>query len=321
MDRRRFFGQQSLNESFSPKQDRYTLESVFEELNRLYEADEQPQENEDKAEAKETETQVEQSPTEEKEAEAVLAKLKDADYEQFVNILNSDGKSKAFLDYLKKHYQLGDDAIKTVKKSGAGEGTIACSKLVPTQQNISLSKSLGMIDEGGWAVDIINKPAEAFRDPTITYAGKYIIDGHHRWSKAYALNGGDCTIKVLNFPAIDGVTWEDMLKATQLAIVNANPGAKLVNEVGNDNMLTSSDDEIKEFVINNICDDVLQAMKNKGRGETKEAVAETVAKNVSEMRSSSQPVSGAAPRSVMPQTDQAAGSTDALGKAVIDLTA
>ena len=177
-----------------------------------------------------------------------------------------------------------------------------------------------MINKDGWAVDIINTPTEAFRDPTITYAGKYIIDGHHRWSKAYALNGGDCTIKVLNFPAIDGVTWEDMLKATQLAIVSSNPGASLVNEVGNDNMLASSDDEIKKFVIDNICDAVVDAMKAKGRGETKEAVADTVAKNVAEMRASSQPVAGAAPRSVMPQTDQAEGSTDKLGKAVIDLT-
>lgn len=112
-----------------------------------------------------------------------------------------------------------------------------------------------------------------------------------------------------------------MLKATQLAIVASNPDAKLVNEVGNDNMLTSSDEEIKKFVIDNICDEVLQAMKAKGRGDTKEAAADTVAKNVAEMRTSSQPVSGAAPRSVMPQTDQAEGSTEKLGQAVIDLTA
>lgn len=319
MDRRRFFGQQRLTESFSSKQDRYSLETVFEELDRLYEDAEDTTEKE--AEKEPQEKPAEASPVDEKEAEAVIAKLKDSDYEQFVKILQSDGKSKAFLTYLRQHYKLGDDSIKTVKKSGAEVGGIKCSKLIPTQQNISLSKSLGMINKPGWAETIINKPTEAFNDPTITYAGKYIIDGHHRWSKAYALNGGDCTIKVLNFPAIDGVSWEDMLKATQLAIVNANPNAKLVNEVGNDNMLTSSDDEIKKFVIDNICDEVLKAMTAKGRGDSKEAVAATVAKNVGEMRTTSQPVSGAAPRSVMPQTDQAEGSTDKLGQAIIDLTA
>ena len=328
MDRRRFFVMQSLNESVSAPaaKSRYSLEEVFNELNRLYEADEadkgvaETEKTTEEPKANAEEPKATASPEDEQEAKEVLNKLKDSDYEQFVTILQSDGKSKAFLNYLKQHYKLGDDAIKTVKKSGVEIGGISCSKLVPTQQNISLSKSLGMISKPGWAVDIINKPTEAFNDPTITYAGKYIIDGHHRWSKAYALNGGDCTIKVMNFPAIDGVTWEDMLKATQLAIVASNPNAKLVNEVGNDNMLTTSDEEIKKFVIDNICDEVVKAMQDKGRGDSKEAVADTVAKNVGEMRSSSQPVSGAAPRSVMPQTDQAAGSTDKLGKAVIDLT-
>lgn len=313
MDRRRFFNK-PLTESFSPESSTSLFEETMATLNKLYEADEASAEA--PAEEPKEETPAESTA----EPEEIVKKLKNSDYENFVKILNSDGKSKAFLDYLTKHYQLGDDTIQVVKKSAAAEGTIKCSALVPTQQSISLSKSLGMINKDGWAVDIINTPTEAFRDPTITYAGKYIIDGHHRWSKAYALNGGDCTIKVLNFPAIDGVTWEDMLKATQLAIVSLNPGASLVNEVGNDNMLASSDDEIKKFVIDNVCDAVVDAMKAKGRGETKEAVADTVAKNVAEMRASSQPVAGAAPRSVMPQTDQAEGSTDKLGKAVIDLT-
>lgn len=312
MDRRRLFAGTTLTESFLSKKETYALTEVFDELNLLYE------------DTKEASTEQAQEPVSrpvEAEAKNVIAKLKDSDYEQFVKILQSDGKSDAFLTYLRQHYKLGDDSIKTVKKSGVEIGEITCNKLVPTQQNISLSKSLGMINKPGWSESIINTPTEAFNDPTITYAGKYIIDGHHRWSKAYALNGGDCKIKVLNFPAIEGVTWEDMLKATQLAIVASNPNAKLVNEVGNDNMLTSSDEEIKKFVIDNICDKVLQAMKAKGRGDTKEAVAETVAKNVAEMRTSSQPVSGAAPRSVMPQTDQAEGSTEKLGQAVIDLTA
>ena len=178
-----------------------------------------------------------------------------------------------------------------------------------------------MINKPGWSEKIINTPLDAFNDPTITYAGKYIIDGHHRWSKAYALNGGDSEIKVLNFPAIEGVSWEDMLKATQLAIIAANPDAKLVNEVGNDNMLKSSKEEIKKFVIDNVCDEVVAALKAKGRGEDKEAVADKIGDNVIEMQKTSQPVEGAAPRSVMPQTDAAPGSLDKLQNAVIDLEA
>jgi hypothetical protein len=336
MDRRRFFTTKPLTESV--QRDRYSLDSIFEELNRLYESDEQGQQNDqtdtevteegtdstkEEAPAEENAPAKEKSPEATKDtptAKEVLNKLKSADYEQFVNILNSDGKSKAFLDFLKQHYKLGDDAIKTVKEASASLAKTKCSRLVPTQQNISLSKSLGMINKPGWSEKIINNPIEAFNDPTIVYAGKYIIDGHHRWSKAYALNGGDCEIKVLNFPAIDGVSWKDMLKATQLAIVASNPSAKLVNEVGNDNMLTSSKEDIKKYVISNVCDEVVAALKAKGKGDTKEAVADRIGNNVVEMQGTSQPVKGAAPRSVMPQTYQAEGSLNRLGKAVIDLT-
>jgi hypothetical protein len=305
MDRRRFFNK-SLNESFIKNDNLF--EEVMNELNSLYEADEEPKEE-----------PASDSKGDEAGAKAVLAKLADSDYVSFVKILNSDGKSKAFLNYLRSHYKLGDDSIQTIKKSGAGLGAIKCSALSPTQANISLSKSLGMINKPGWSEKIINTPQEAFDTPTVTYAGKYIIDGHHRWSKAYALNGGDCVIKVLNFPEISGVTWEDMLKAVQLAIVATTPGASLVNEVGNDNMLTSSDDEIRKFVIDNVCDEVVAAMKQKGRGDTKEAVADTVVKNVADMRKNGAPVKGAKPRAYMPQMDDEGKAEKVLKTAVVDL--
>lgn len=312
---RRFFTTGRLTESYTTSkkdfQESMSVAEAFEDLDRLYEADTET--TKDETQPKEVETKDAEP------AEEIFAELKDADYEQFVKILNSDGKSKAFLSYLQQHYKLGDDTIHTVKKSGAALAKGKCSQLVPTQQNISLSKSLGMINKPGWSEKIINTPLDAFNDPTITYAGKYIIDGHHRWSKAYALNGGDSEIKVLNFPAIEGVSWEDMLKATQLAIIAANPDAKLVNEVGNDNMLKSSKEEIKKFVIDNVCDEVVAALKAKGRGDNKEAVADKIGDNVIEMQKTSQPVEGAAPRSVMPQTDAAPGSLDKLQNAVIDL--
>lgn len=283
MDRRRIYTGRALTESsgHDSKQPRYLLEEVFTELNNLYE---------DVAE-------------ETNKPEETVDKLQSSNYEQFVKILDSDGKSQAFLNYLKQHYKLGDDAIGAVKAANPSEAAAVCSSLIPTQENISLSKSLGMITKPGWSIDIINKPTEAFNTPTVTYAGKYIIDGHHRWSKAYALNGGDCKIKVLNFPAIEGVSWEDMLKAVQLAIIATNPGAKLVNEVGNDNMLALDKETIKKFVIDNICDEVVQALSAKGRGNSREEVAAKIAENVAGMQATSQPVANAKQRAFMPQMD------------------
>lgn len=258
--------------------------------------------------------------TEEK-AEEIVNQLQDSEYEDFVNILNSDGKSKEFLHFLKKHYKFGDDAIGTIKVARPQKGTISCAKLIPTQENISLSKSLGMINKGGWSEQIINDPKNAFTTPTVVYAGQYIIDGHHRWSKAYALNGKDCKISVLNFPAIEGVNWEDMLKAIQLAIISANPAAKLVNDVKNDNMLADDGSASRQFYIDNACDEVVQAMKNQNRGETKEEQGDFVANNVKAMQKTSYPVSGAKPRAVMPQMDDAGKALDRIkANGIIDIT-
>ena len=110
MDRRRFFMNKSLNEGLSTNHNNTNLlEDVFNELNRLYEADE--------ATANEATAPNNGPEANEQQAQEILGELKDSNYVEFVKILNSDGKSKAFLDYLKQHYKLGDDAIKTVKKA------------------------------------------------------------------------------------------------------------------------------------------------------------------------------------------------------------
>jgi hypothetical protein len=127
---------------------------------------------------------------------------------------------------------------------------------------------------------------------------------------------------VLNFPAIEGVTWEDMLKAVQLAIVAMVPSAKLVNEVGNDNMLADDGSASKKFYVDNACDQVVEAMKKKGRGDTKEAQGDFVSKNVAQMKQTSTPVSGAKPRAFMPQMDDE-GKTKAkiVANGIIDISA
>lgn len=295
----------------------------------LYEADEEVVDEQEEAtvsdDGEDTVSDEEEAPVsggDAARAEQVIDKLTDASYEQFVKILNSDGKSQAFLNFLKQHYKLGDDAIQTVKKSSAALAKARCSKLTPTQRNISLSKSLGMIkDKAKWTQKIVETPMEAFDTPTVTYAGRYIIDGHHRWSKAYAMNGGDSMIKVLNFPEIEGVTWEDMLKAVQLAIVATTPSAKLINEVGNDNMLTTDKNTIYQFVLKNMCDEVAQMLKENGRGDSKKEAAKNITFNVLGMQKNklSKPVKGAPQRQYMPQMDDDGKAERKLKQAVIDL--
>ena len=238
------------------------------------------------------------------EGAEITQELKDADYARFAQILNSDGKSKAFYDYLKNHYKMGDDSLGVIKKASASEGKLKCGALLPTQSNISVSKSLGFVSTPGWSEKIINDPLTAFDTPTITYAGKYIIDGHHRWSKVYAIHGPNSEIKVLNFPEISSVSWDDMLKAVQLAIRFLDQDLDLKNKVDNPNMLDDTTGVIsaKQYM-KDACDEVIAAMKAKGYGDTKEAQARRVGENVIPMAKKGA-VQGAAPRDYMPQTDK-----------------
>ena len=171
MDKLRIFSQfnrncmettlkESVSKSKSGKLDEiYSFQEALDELDRLYEADEKQPEAQAKVDSEKPEVEQqnqEETNTEEQEAEKqprtvsdVVDDLKDSDYEQFVKILNSDGKSKAFLNYLRQHYKKGDDSLGTIKTANTQLGTILCSKLVPTQQNISLEKSLGVIRKPG----------------------------------------------------------------------------------------------------------------------------------------------------------------------------
>ena len=298
----------------------YYRETPDSTLKPLGEPEEVSKLNEAKEENKESEEAPEGSP------EELVQELKDTiNYEDFVRLLKSDVKSDEFIKYLQNHYELGDDTIQTVKRSGASERKIKCGDLIPTQNNISFQKSVLDVISGeklNWGLNIVKDPTSknAFKDPTITYQGKYIIDGHHRWSKAYALCGPDAEITCLDFPKIDGVNVNDMLKATQLAIVAKNPNVPLINPVEPDNMLDMGKDAVSKKVSEVIDDKMVQALVDRGLGENKEQVCDKVGEYVDVMSKNNQPDKNAPARDYMPQTDRADGSIDLMKQAVIDVT-
>lgn len=294
---------------------------IKEEANFLREADEEVPAND----SEEQSSEDKQNSGTAAKAEDTVQQLKNADYEEFVRILNNDGKSKAFVDYLNAHYKMGDNTLGTVKKCSASEKTTTCGKLIPTQENISLKKSFDFLSEGGWSEKVINDPVNSFDTPTVTYAGKYIIDGHHRWSRIYALHGPQGELKILDFPEIPDVSWEDMLKAVQLAIRSVAPSLDLNNKVDNPNMLDDTSGKMATSAyMQAACEEVVNAMKAKGYGDSKEAQAKRVGANAAAMAKKGS-VPGAEPREFMPQTDKIDGTgkkveTALKTKGVIDMT-
>ena len=143
--------------------------------------------------------------------------LKHKNYEDYVETLNKmleDPKSAALLEDGFGGI-LGDTKLKfSVQK-------ITVSQLMPTQKEIDLDKSLkhALVKEESFKKTFSN-PIE-INKPIVTFRKNYIIDGHHTWLQAIALNPHG---KILAFNYDGDISPIQMLKAVQgtIAAVKAN---------------------------------------------------------------------------------------------------
>jgi hypothetical protein len=132
-------------------------------------------------------------------------------------------------------------------KIAISDKPIPANKLIPTQAEIYLSKS---IDMG------IQKPEKLLSgDPSAipgsiivgaTKDGKYaIIDGHHRWSQYFVFNPQS----EINCKILEGINSSlDALKTTQLALTAKSGTVKLESDSGVD-LMTISEQVFKDYVL------------------------------------------------------------------------
>ena len=235
-----------------------------------------------------------------------LNKLKDIinlKYEDFVKELGdmaNDDKIVAAIRAGKRDGKISDERIAFTKIS------IPVKKLHPTQNEIDVDKSLKIQLKDqypGQIENILEGKDVVLKAPIITLNGKYIIDGHHRWSQVYAMND-DATMTALDMKVDeDPLT---VLKAVQMAIV-----AKLkdlpVSNVEGHNLLEIEETKLKTYVGSNVSDAAIDKLHKAKKIEqrTKEDVENYIWDNVSQMQKTSQPIKDAPDRNVMPQTDDA----------------
>jgi hypothetical protein len=148
------------------------------------------------------------------------------------------------------------------------EGTpVAAINLTPTQMDIDTNKSLGDQMTNKYNAteaaleDIVTMPSPGGRIPLLVFENKYILDGHHRWSQVLMTNPqGQMTVSNLTSPAFGtgpkGA--ERALKATQLAI--AALAGNVVTKSTDLNLLKLPSQQLGQYVIKNITDDVLQLL-------------------------------------------------------------
>jgi len=240
------------------------------------------------------------------EVKAILKK----DYPSFVKALGDGIKDSKFVDAIKS---LSD---KLPVKAAAIKPAV--KNLRPTQNEVVMEKSLSFpLTNQFSAKQYLSGGIAAPKGQSIVTAGggKYVIDGHHRWSQVYCLNP-DTKIKAIDLPIKDPI---NALKSTQMGIA-VQLGKVPTAKGGQTNLFTVSEDVLKKYVTDTITDEVVSIFKKYGKGNTKEKIANYIWENVELLKQNSKPVPNAPKRNIMPQTDdapnfiKAAPHTDKVGE-------
>jgi len=272
-----------------------------------------------------------------------MERLLNTKYEVFVKYLGkniSDPKVLAMIDAGQKDGDPSDDRF------AFQQGSIAVQQLRPTQMEVDIDKSLKFpmsIKPTEFIKFLTQDGPFTLKGPIVTYNGKYVIDGHHRWSSLYSCNK-DAIITNIDMQ-IQGLEPLDALKAVQAAI-GTEVGRIPMQSVKGSNLFKMNQGDIKSWIEQTISADggaeaplvqlilkspaalaKIKAAAGKGAEATPSPEGQVMSEqgqmqqamevkaiiseylpayiwsNISKLQQASQPVSGAPKRDFMPQTD------------------
>lgn len=216
--------------------------------------------------------------------EAFLEEIIDLDYKDFVKMLSKSADDEE----LRKVILDGDDKVH-VK-----DVTVRARDLVPTQQDISVSKCLKKLtSEKAEAIRSGEMPKGKPENMPVTLNGKYIMNGHHRWAQAYMVNP-DCEIHAYDLRSDEEPL--TMLKAMHLAVV-AVSGDVRKDKGGGVNLFTIEKEAFRERVDKHLDPDIDE---------------QEIWKNIRRLQEDNRPIEGAPKRKHMPQADKKGEWKDAI---------
>jgi len=169
------------------------------------------------------------------------------------------GKYIPFVQWLKKYSD--DKRIANIIKGGMQDGNqsddqiavtpganIAVNQLWPTQKEIGIANSLAYPLDKPQEFAKIFTGAPVDTGSVIVLNGRFVLDGHHRWSQTFCYNP-KAQLVVTNYQN-DKFEQEGGLKAIQAAIVALkSPGTSLLTKPNNEpNLLNCSFDEVRKIL-------------------------------------------------------------------------
>lgn len=234
--------------------------------------------------------------------------LKGKKYEDYVDTLSEmlkDPKTKTLLD-AGFGTEFGDLKFKFSIKM------ISADDLLPSQNEIDIDKTIGAAFK---TPDNVTKnyttPIVIANMPLVTFNGKYVIDGHHRWSEVCVINPEG---KMLCFDYSANITIEQMLKAVQgtIAAVMAKKNEPLPKQKvqPGHNIYEMSKNDIEKYVEENENIDTYQNLVQFNKKiKNNEQAKQFIIDNLQKMKEEKQPPKGAPEREYMPQTSKGGSDT------------
>jgi len=206
------------------------------------------------------------------------------------------------------------------EKISVTSGAVKASNLTATQAEIGFGNSLAdqvqnKYDATKTALGLNGSPivmsSKSGPVPILVYNGKYILDGHHRWSQIMMVNpDGDVKVDSIQGPGIENE--EEALKAMQFAIA-ATADKVVTKPFEGENLMSASPDQVAQFVMKNVTDEVLQLLFAAGKIDKadKSLAANYIAGNLPVIKKSQGRFSR---EKVMPQAGDSGVSQDDVNK-------
>jgi len=253
------------------------------------------------------------SEMEDDERRSELKSLLGSGYNSFINRLKSgatDVKTVAALKSGLEDRSYSDDKL-TISNLN-----IKVTALKPCQNEIDMTQSLFYpLTDITTATNCLRGSGVVIKEPIIIFKGKYVIDGHHRWSQVFAVNSNATVLaENLGMPTSDPMK---VLAGVQMAIA-AKSGTVPTSTVSGTNLFSVSKSALVSFVLGHIKPEIVSVFSQFNRGSNPGEIANYIWSNIEVMRSTSKPISGAPPRGLMPQTDQAPGWDRTMATGVVN---
>lgn len=246
------------------------------------------------------------------DASSELEKIVDLPIDDFVTKFKdiaTDSKVQAIIKAGLKDGKVDDEKITFTYRD------IPVKDLLPTQNIIGQQESLSSIlnDKYHSLKTFLSGNAQ-FPTPVITLNGKYIIDGHHRWSQVYIANP-NATIPCYDMKA--NIEPLDALKMVQIAIAADTGGLPLSTAKGI-NILNADKADIEKVINSELTADTIKTYKSFKKGSNAKEISDYLWKNIEFLQKNNKPIDGAPDRNKMPQAGDSTGYDKLLKKGIVN---